>query len=109
LNGVDSLAVMKLDILDGLKEIKICTGYKLNGKTSHSFPATIDALEKGIPVYESHPGWMSSTQNVHHYKDLPSQAKAYLRRIEELLNLPISIISVGPERDRTIWMDRFFE
>ncbi len=109
LNGVDSLALMKLDILDQLSQIKICVGYKLHGKTIHTFPSALEDLKQVVPIYEMHPGWLRSTREIHIYNDLPKQAKAYLRRIEELLNLPISILSVGPERERTIWMDRFFE
>ncbi len=109
LNGTDSLTIMKLDILDGLDEIKICTGYKLHGKLIQSFPAAIEHLAEVKPVYEMHPGWKKSTRNVSVYDDLPTKAKAYLRRIEALLDCSISIISIGPERERTIWMDRLFE
>ncbi len=104
LNGADSLALMKLDILDDLDEIKICTGYK----HCHTFPATAEELSRAIPIYETHPGWKKSTRDVEVYDDLPSNAKAYLRRIEELCEAPISMISVGPEREKTIWLDRFF-
>lgn len=104
LNGADTLALTKLDILDQLDEIKICTGYK-HCKT---FPATNDELAKAIPIYESHPGWKKSTRDVKVYDDLPSLAKAYIRRIEELCETPVSLISVGPEREKTLWLDRFF-
>ncbi len=104
LNGADTLALTKLDILDQLDEIKICTGYK-HCKT---FPATNDELSKAIPIYESHPGWKKSTRDVKVYDDLPSLAKAYVRRIEELCEVPVSLISVGPEREKTLWLDRFF-
>jgi adenylosuccinate synthase len=104
LNGADSLALMKLDILDGLEEIKICTGYK-HCKT---FPATIDDLSRAVPIYETHPGWRESTRDVKIYDDLPQLAKRYVRRIEELCDVPVSLISVGPEREKTLWLDRFF-
>lgn len=104
LNGADSLALTKLDILDGLDEVKICTGYK-HCKT---FPATVEDLSRALPVYESHPGWKKSTRDAHVYDDLPSPAKAYIRRIEELCDLPVSIVSTGPEREKTLWLDRFF-
>jgi len=104
LNGVDTLALTKLDILDDLDEIKICTGYK-HCKT---FPATVEELSCAIPIYESHPGWKKSTREVRVYEDLPHLAKAYVRRIEELSEVPISLISVGPEREKTLWLDRFF-
>jgi adenylosuccinate synthase len=108
-NGADQLALMKLDILDHLEEIKICVGYKLHGSSLHSFPATLEELSSVTPIYETHVGWKQSTQDVRVYKDLPSRAKEYLRRIEELLNISVALVSVGPERERTLWMDRFFE
>ncbi len=104
LNGIDSLALTKLDILDDLDEIKICVGYK----HCRLFPAISEELSRAVPIYETHPGWKKSTRDIQIYDDLPSLAKAYLRRIEELCEVPISIISVGPDRERTIWMDRFF-
>lgn len=105
LNGADSLALTKLDILDELDEIKICTGYK----HCHSFPATLIELEAAVPIYETHPGWKRSTRGVEVYNDLPGPAKAYVRRIEELCGIPVSLVSVGPEREKTLWLDRFFE
>jgi adenylosuccinate synthase len=104
LNGADSLALTKLDILDQLDEIKICTGYK----HYKVFPATVDELSRAVPIYESHPGWKKSTREIRVYDDLPSQAKAYIRRIEELCELPVSIVSTGPEREKTLWLDQFF-
>jgi adenylosuccinate synthase len=104
LNGADSLALTKLDILDNLEEIKICTGYK----QSKVFPATVDDLSRAVPIYENHPGWKKSTRDIKIYDDLPSQAKAYIRRIEELCELPVSIVSTGPEREKTLWLDQFF-
>jgi adenylosuccinate synthase len=105
LNGADSLALTKLDILDELDEIKICTGYK----HCRSFPATSYELEEAEPIYETHPGWKRSTRGIEVYNDLPKQAKAYVRRIEELSGIPVTLISVGPEREKTLWLDRFFE
>ena len=105
LNGADSLAITKLDILDPVDELLICTGYK---HCKH-FPATSEEMKRAIPIYEKHPGWKRSTHDIGIYDDLPSRAKAYLRRIEELCGVPISIVSVGPEREKTIWLDRFFE
>lgn len=104
LNGVDSLALTKLDILDNLDEIKVCVGYK---HCKH-FPTTLEALSKAHPIYETYPGWKKSTRNCHIYDALPHEAKAYIRRIEELCGVPISIISVGPEREKTLWLDQFF-
>ncbi len=109
LNGVDSLAMMKLDILDHLEEIQLCVGYKINGRTIRSFPATIEELQRIEPVYETVPGWKTSTREISLYNELPAHAKRYLKRIEQVLDVPISLISVGPERHQTIWMERFFE
>ncbi len=105
LNGADSLALTKLDILDELDEIKICTGYK----HCRYFPATLDELQSAAPIYETLKGWKRSTRGVEVFHDLPNAAKAYVRRIEELCGVPVAIVSVGPEREKTLWMDRFFE
>jgi adenylosuccinate synthase len=105
LNGVDFLALTKLDILDELDEIKICVGYK----HMTSFPATVEELEEAEPIYETHAGWKRSTRGVEVFHDLPNAAKAYVRRIEELCNVPAALISVGPEREKTLWMESFFE
>jgi adenylosuccinate synthase len=105
-NGADSLALMKLDILDGLEEVKICVGYLLNGKKMEFFPTTVETLSEVEPIYEMHPGWRRSTKGCQIYDDLPHQAKKYIRRIEHLLNVPISLISVGPEREKTVWLDQ---
>jgi adenylosuccinate synthase len=104
LNGIDSLAITKIDILDQMDEIRICTGYK----NCSYFPVTQEELAHVEPIYETHPGWKESTRDVRIYKDLPALAKAYLRRIEALCAVPISIVSVGPEREKTIWLDRFY-
>lgn len=105
LNGADSLALMKLDVLDHLDEIYLCTGYK----GFDHFPVTDQELEKVEPIYEVHPGWKVSTKGIEVYRDLPPLAKAYIRRIEELCHTPISLISLGPEREKTLWMDSLFE
>ena len=104
LNGVDSLALTKLDILDELDEIKICVGYK----KCKTFPSSLEELSRVEPIYEVMPGWKKSTQNVHIYDDLPAAAKGYIRKIEELCKVPVSIVSVGPDREKTIWLDNFF-
>lgn len=104
LNGATALALTKLDVLDGLDEMKICTGYK----KCKTFPATAKELQEAIPIYESHPGWKTSTRDVRLYDDLPKLAKSYIRRIEELCEVPISLVSVGPEREKTLWLDRVF-
>jgi len=101
LNGFTALAITKLDVLDGLAEIKICTGYRLDGELIHHVPDTPD-LERCEPVYETWPGWQTPTRGARSWRDLPWQAQAYLRRIETLAGAPIRYISVGPEREQLI-------
>lgn len=105
LNGATSLALMKLDILDQVEEIRICIGYK----HKDSFPATVEELAEVQPIYETHAGWRESTQHVRTYGELPRLARAYVRRIEELCGLPVALLSVGPDRGQTIWLDPFFK
>ena len=100
LNGADCLALTKLDILDHLEEIKICVGYK----GISSFPATLEELNAAEPIYEICPGWKENISAVTLYDQLPENAKKYLRRIEALCGTPISILSVGPDREKTLWM-----
>lgn len=104
-NGLGTVVVMKLDVLDDLPKIKICVGYRFNGKSYQHFPADIQVLEKAEPVYEEHPGWQCSTQSIRRWKDLPQNAKKYLKRLEELLQVPISIVSVGSDRLQTIYVN----
>jgi adenylosuccinate synthase len=100
-NGLDEIVITKLDVLDELKTLKICTAYKYKGKTYKDFPSDIEVLANCEPVYESMPGWMSDTGNVTSFGKLPKNAKNYLRRIEELLGTKISLISVGCDREQT--------
>lgn len=104
LNGADSVALMKLDILDNVREIKVCTGYRLHGKVVQTFPALLEDLELAEPVYEVLPGWMAPTHHIASASDLPKEAKGYIHYLERLLGVPVSMISVGPERERTIWV-----
>jgi adenylosuccinate synthase len=97
------MAIMKLDVLDKLSEIKICTGYQLEGKFI-DFPEMLSSdWEKLVPIYETLPGWQESTANISSYEKLPRQAVAYLETIERLCNCPISLISCGPQREKTIY------
>lgn len=100
--GVDGIALTKLDVLDGFDEIKVCVGYKLNGKTHDYLPA--DAVEQAAiePVYESIPGWSESTKGARSWADLPANAIKYVRRIEELIGAPVALLSTSPEREDTI-------
>jgi len=102
LNGLTDLVIMKLDVLDTLPTIQLCTGYELNGKIIQDFPAREDILYNCKPVYEELPGWNQSTANVRKRADLPDNAKRYIDRIEKELNVPITCISVGSHRDQTI-------
>jgi adenylosuccinate synthase len=102
LSGVDSLAVMLLDVLSGLDELKICTAYEIDGKSSARFPSHVDDLRRAKPVYETVPGWKEEIIGCRTYNELPANAKAYLRRISGLVKQPIELVSVGPERDQTI-------
>jgi adenylosuccinate synthase len=102
--GADELAVMLLDVLSVADELAICTAYELDGKSIDFFPADAFLLERCRPVYETLPGWAGSDlDGVRRFADLPAAAQRYVSRLGELLGLPVSIISVGPDRDQTIW------
>lgn len=101
-NGIDSFAVTKLDVLDTLDEIKICVAYQYDGKLLKTFPSEPRTLENCQPVYEVFPGWKEKTSGVRHYDELPANAKNYLDAIRNLTQTEISIISVGSDREQTI-------
>ncbi len=102
INGFTGIALTRLDVLDALDSIKICTGYELNRKVTNNFPSDIDTLGKCKPVYEELPGWQVPINDIRQYKQLPAQARSYIRRLEELLSCPVSIISVGASREQSI-------
>ena len=102
LNGFDNIAVTKLDVLDRIPTIKICTAYRFGGETLSAPPASLSQLAACEPVYEEWPGWMSSTRGVAEWDALPEAAQRYLRRIEELLEAPLARVSTGPGRGETI-------
>jgi adenylosuccinate synthase len=102
INGVSGLCVTKLDVLDGIEEMKICTGYRIDGRLSDILPVGADDLERCEPVYESHPGWTGSTVGVKSFEALPKEAQAYLKRMESLCDVPVDMISTGPDREETI-------
>ncbi|RZB35950.1 MAG: adenylosuccinate synthase [Desulfobacteraceae bacterium Eth-SRB2] len=108
LNGLTGLAITKLDVLDELESLKICTAYEYNGEIIHDFPASIKVLKACKPVFETLPGWSEDISEVRKIDDLPQNAKNYLSRIEELTETPINIISVGPGRDQTIIVNNPF-
>jgi adenylosuccinate synthase len=102
LSGVDELAVMLLDVLGGLDELKICSAYEIDGRRVTQFPSQIGDLERAVPVYETLPGWPEELDTVRSEHDLPTNARRYVDRIAELLDRPVSIVSVGPDRAQTI-------
>ncbi len=102
LNGLTGLVITKLDVLDGLTSLKICTGYEYNGETLDDFPAALKTLGACKPVFETLPGWSEDISGIRKLEDLPENARRYLDRIEELLETPIDIVSVGPGRNETI-------
>ncbi len=101
-NGLTALAITKLDVLDTLDELLVCTGYRINGVVHTEFPADLQLLEHAEPVYETMPGWNQSTQDARKLEDLPVAARAYLDRLEALCETPIAYVSVGTRRDQII-------
>jgi adenylosuccinate synthase len=102
INGLDALALTKLDVLDGLDRIEICTAYRCGGETLTEFPSDIARLSQCEPVYESMPGWSTPTRGVTRFTDLPEAARQYVARLEEISGVPAAIISTGSDRDETI-------
>ena len=102
INGLSSLAISKLDVLDTLPEVKICIAYRHEGRLLKHFPVDSDVLDGIEPVYETHPGWQEPTKHIRSYSDLPLNARAYLERISEITRTPIKFVSVGSDREQTI-------
>lgn len=102
INSITGAALTRLDVLDRLPAIEVCTAYRLDGATIDSMPGSGAALARVKPIYEELPGWQEDTSGVRRFEDLPENARVYVRRIEELLGAPIHLISVGPERDQAI-------
>ena len=105
INGFDDLAVTNLDGLDDLDDIQICTAYELDGEKLQVPPPTVEQLERCVPLYETLPGWKCDISGVRRYQDLPSKARAYLDRMAELAETPISLVGVGPDRVQTLEVD----
>ena len=101
-NGLSGLCITKLDVLDGIEELKLCTGYQLDGEVIDILPMGADDIARCTPIYESMPGWSQSTVGVTDYNKLPPAAQRYLRRIEDVTGVPIDMISTSPDRDHTI-------
>jgi adenylosuccinate synthase len=102
LNGATSLAVTKLDVLDGFPEIGLCTAYRVEGRTVDFPPPEPWLFERAEPVYEMHAGWRTSTREARRWEDLPAAARSYLERIEALSGVPVGIVSVGSGRDQVL-------
>lgn len=101
-NGITDLAITKLDVMTGLDVIKICTAYKYKGRIYKIFPADINILKKAIPIYEELPGWKEDIVNISRFKDLPRNAKRYIKRMEKLTGVKAKLVSVGLDRDHVI-------
>ncbi|MGK7891437.1 MAG: adenylosuccinate synthase [Leptolyngbyaceae cyanobacterium] len=102
INGIDCLAITKLDVLDDMDEINVCVAYELDGETCHDLPGDARAFARCKPIYQTVPGWKTSTEECRSLGDLPKQALDYLRLLAELMEVPIAIVSLGASRDQTI-------
>ncbi|RLB25923.1 MAG: adenylosuccinate synthase [Deltaproteobacteria bacterium] len=105
-NGLTGLAITKLDVLTGLEKLKICVEYELDGKKLRARPASLNALARCKPIYKEMPGWSEDISGARELSDLPPEARAYLKEIEEITSVPISLVSVGPAREQTIIVDK---
>jgi adenylosuccinate synthase len=104
-NGLDALALTKLDVLDGLEQIEVCTSYRCGSRTLTEFPSDVAQLSACEPVYESLPGWSTPTKGVRRFDELPENARRYVARLEEITGVPAAIVSTGSERHDTILRD----
>ena len=102
--GIQGLALTKLDVLDGFKELKVGVGFLIDGKTHRHLPAAVAAQAAATPIYETMPGWTDSTRGARSFAELPAAAVKYIKRIEELVEAPVTLLSTSPERDDTILM-----
>jgi adenylosuccinate synthase len=102
INGIRQIAVTKLDVLDDLKQIKICVGYRHRGKRYDNFPASLSVQRQAVPLYETHAGWQRDTSSMRRFRDLPANAKKYLKRLSRLVGAPITLLSVGSHEDQTL-------
>ena len=102
LNGIDRLALTKLDVLDELSEVKICVGYRLDGQLIDHPPTYTDEYDRVEPIYETLPGWLAPTDGVRRWQDLPVNARAYVERVAQLVGAEVSMVSIGPGHDQII-------
>ncbi|OZA73023.1 MAG: adenylosuccinate synthase, partial [Caulobacter sp. 39-67-4] len=104
INGIHGIALTKLDVLDGLKTLKICVGYRIGDREVDYLPAGMRDQAAAVPIYEEMEGWTESTAGARSFKDLNANAIKYVRRVEELIGAPVALLSTSPERDDTILM-----
>lgn len=109
INGVTGMCITKLDVMDGLPEIKICTGYRINGEVVDMLPFGAHQVAQCEPVYETMSGWAESTVGVKRYEDLPENARRYLERLAEVTGAPVTMVSTGPDREETIVLEHPFD
>ncbi|HKS92840.1 MAG TPA: adenylosuccinate synthase [Tepidiformaceae bacterium] len=107
-NGLAAVALTRLDVLDTMPSIKICTAYELDGEITRTLPANEKVLGRCHPIYEELPGWLQPTEGVRAFDDLPAQAQAFIKRVEKLLECPVDLISVGPEREQIVIVNPIF-
>jgi adenylosuccinate synthase len=109
INGISGLCITKLDVLDGLQEIKVCTGYRLDGQLIDILPLDADDIARCEPVFETFSGWTESSAGLTRWEDLPVKARQYLERVQEMIGVPIDMVSTGPDRDHTIVLRHPFQ
>jgi adenylosuccinate synthase len=107
-NGLSAVVLTRLDVLDTFETIGICTAYEIDGERVTDFPASVGTLQRAKPIFEPFPGWNCSTKDVRSWTDLPLAAQAYVKKIEELMEVPIGLVSVGPEREQFLSLDSIF-
>jgi adenylosuccinate synthase len=104
LNGIDDLAVTKLDVLDNVVKIKVCVGYKVGKKVYETVPSDVDELQRCVPIFQEFDGWMTSTKHVTDFDSLPKRARVYLQKLAQLSGAKLSIVSVGARREETMFL-----
>ena len=102
INGINGIALTKLDVLDGMNELKVCTAYEIDGETLDHLPASVVRQRKAKPIFEVMDGWSESTRGARSWAELPATAVKYVRRIEEIIGAPVALLSTSPEREDVI-------
>jgi adenylosuccinate synthase len=105
LSGVNLLSLMMMDVLSELAEIQVCVAYRIDGKQVRDFPSHVDDLRRAEPVYETLAGWQTDVSTIDRPEDLPENAKRYIARISQLVERPVGVVSVGPDRAQTLFLD----